>query len=515
MKKIFSKSFVGLFISALIFGQFFTTGFFISPRIAAAVPLPEANVDIDEAWSNMPDGTWIDDTTNVNNDFANDFDLGDLNPGHSLYIGMNSKFKQVIIDVSTVGSREGTTLWEYWNGGWKSLEEIPGFNDPTNNFINPVGIYTITFADILPSDWITTSVNGTDGLYWVKVRTTTGYRDFGYGSVAPKGTKISAVRLNTNASLSDLSVSVGSLNSVFASSTLNYTSDLTYGTSTTPDVFAISADPFAASVVITPAIDVTSEIDLDRTTTIVATAEDSVTTETYTILFNKPAPKISEEAAAPQVNGTSITMAWITDHPATSRVIYDTTSHPMIGLAPDYGYATSTIEDPALVINHSVLINGLTPSTIYYFRSVSKGSPEAVGGEFSATTGNIPVAPPVSNTYGGGFSNNSTAVATTTQTNENTENLLALTENEEQIIGEGVSPAGTINQEIPIETTTAEKIQVLTTNPLPTNQTLAQPTFLANILSAINSKTIKILGTSAGIIIVFFSAYYIFRKRSV
>ena len=126
---------------------------------------------------------------------------------------------------------------------------------------------------------------------------------------------------------------------------------------------------------------------------------------------NNIAPIISNEAAAPQTNGTSVTITWTTDHSATSRVIYDTVPHPELNYQDaNYGYAFTmpTIEESnglPMVTDHSVTISGLNPNTTYYFRSVSHGSPEAVSNqEFSATTNNIPPPAPVTtgSSYGGG-----------------------------------------------------------------------------------------------------------------
>lgn len=89
-----------------------------------------------------------------------------------------------------------------------------------------------------------------------------------------------------------------------------------------------------------------------------------------------------------QVAETSATIQWLTSKPATSRVIYDTVSHPALGSAPNYGYANSTPEidlDPK-VTSHNVTITGLTSGTIYYYRAVSAASPEAVGDEHSFST---------------------------------------------------------------------------------------------------------------------------------
>lgn len=87
------------------------------------------------------------------------------------------------------------------------------------------------------------------------------------------------------------------------------------------------------------------------------------------------------------VSQTSATITWTTSHPATSRVVYDTVSHPTASTTlANYGYAKSTVEDPALTTTHSVTVNGLTADTTYYFRSVSHGSPETVGDEITVHT---------------------------------------------------------------------------------------------------------------------------------
>lgn len=82
---------------------------------------------------------------------------------------------------------------------------------------------------------------------------------------------------------------------------------------------------------------------------------------------------------------TQATITWDTNNPGTSRVVYGTTSQTELGDAPNYGYASSTDiadEDPK-VLNHSVLIEGLTPGITYFYRVISSASPEAVGGENS------------------------------------------------------------------------------------------------------------------------------------
>jgi hypothetical protein len=102
------------------------------------------------------------------------------------------------------------------------------------------------------------------------------------------------------------------------------------------------------------------------------------------------APHISGENAT-SVDTTFATISWITDDLSTSRVVYDTVSHPVKGSAPNYGYTNSTVEtdNSPKVVNHSVLLTGLTPSTTYYYRVISHGSPEAVGEEKSFNTASV------------------------------------------------------------------------------------------------------------------------------
>ncbi len=122
------------------------------------------------------------------------------------------------------------------------------------------------------------------------------------------------------------------------------------------------------------------------------TSVDGATTQDYTVTVTvTPAPVISSEAASSPTS-TSITITWTTANElSTSRVIYDTVSHPSIaGYAAglNYGYASSTATFDMVnkTKNHSLTITGLTAGTTYYYRTVSSGSPETVGTEASFTT---------------------------------------------------------------------------------------------------------------------------------
>ena len=85
---------------------------------------------------------------------------------------------------------------------------------------------------------------------------------------------------------------------------------------------------------------------------------------------------ISDEDASAIPLGQA-TITWLTNKPANSRVIYSMEGEPhtlQLDNLPDYGYAHSTGENPALVTSHSVTITGLDPGVTYYYRCVSHGS---------------------------------------------------------------------------------------------------------------------------------------------
>ncbi|HEY4498979.1 MAG TPA: polysaccharide deacetylase family protein [Candidatus Paceibacterota bacterium] len=168
-------------------------------------------------------------------------------------------------------------------------------------------------------------------------------------------------------------------------------------------------------VVPDPIITFTNDIVTDEATTTVNTnalgtytltysVTDSVgqtTTATRTVTVSDLA-LFAEQDLIPSTS--EITITWSTTHPATSRVLFDTVSHPDAanGSGPNYGYGDSTTEDAALVTSHSVTVSGLTAGTTYYLRPVSHGSPETLGAEFAVTTATPPAPARVSGGGGGG-----------------------------------------------------------------------------------------------------------------
>jgi len=106
-----------------------------------------------------------------------------------------------------------------------------------------------------------------------------------------------------------------------------------------------------------------------------------------------PGLTILNEAAV-ETTTISVTITWQTSYPASSQVIYalESEKHTLdlsdnIGNPPKYGYERTTPETDSFlkVINHSVIISGLTPGTTYHFRAVSHAS-LAISYEHSFTT---------------------------------------------------------------------------------------------------------------------------------
>ncbi len=81
-----------------------------------------------------------------------------------------------------------------------------------------------------------------------------------------------------------------------------------------------------------------------------------------------------------QIDEDSVMIYWTTNLPATQRVVFGSNSLLNIGQAPNYGYAYSTDEVNTYSMVHQVVIDGLTPGTLYAFRPVSKGNGNEIYG---------------------------------------------------------------------------------------------------------------------------------------
>jgi len=102
-----------------------------------------------------------------------------------------------------------------------------------------------------------------------------------------------------------------------------------------------------------------------------------------------PPPLTIYNEAEETVATTSITIKWETNYYSTSQVIYGTMPNQFdFSVGPKkYGYAFATLENTDKVSVHSMVLTGLIPGTIYYYRCVSCASPAVISqNEYSFTT---------------------------------------------------------------------------------------------------------------------------------
>lgn len=119
---------------------------------------------------------------------------------------------------------------------------------------------------------------------------------------------------------------------------------------------------------------------------LIAKVSDRAGNSTEQIIQVGVAAVVSNESSVTP-SQTMAVITWTTDRPTSSRVIYDTIPAG-IGSAPDYGYtfSTGTSDTSPKTTDHSVTITGLTDGMVYYYRTVSEGSPTAIGGQNSFKT---------------------------------------------------------------------------------------------------------------------------------
>src|ERR1035437_3713115 len=101
------------------------------------------------------------------------------------------------------------------------------------------------------------------------------------------------------------------------------------------------------------------------------------------IISNEQALNISNVGAS-----GSATITWDTNKLSTSQVIYGVSPGPYnldLNILPNLGYPLGSTEDGNKVMNHSVILTGLTPGATYLYRVVSHASPATVSYEHQFT----------------------------------------------------------------------------------------------------------------------------------
>lgn len=116
---------------------------------------------------------------------------------------------------------------------------------------------------------------------------------------------------------------------------------------------------------------------------LIARVTDMAGNESEEIIQVGVAAIVSNESSTTPTQTTAV-ITWVTDRPTSSRVVYDTVPHYSLGPPPNYGYAysTGTFDTDPKVTNHTVTITGLSDGTIYYYRTISEGSPTTVGNQY-------------------------------------------------------------------------------------------------------------------------------------
>ena len=72
-------------------------------------------------------------------------------------------------------------------------------------------------------------------------------------------------------------------------------------------------------------------------------------------------PSVISAMASGGLTTSGATITWTTNEPADSQVEYGTST----------SYGSATTRDPALVLSHSAILEGLQPATLYHYRVVS------------------------------------------------------------------------------------------------------------------------------------------------
>jgi hypothetical protein len=159
---------------------------------------------------------------------------------------------------------------------------------------------------------------------------------------------------STVANLIKLSVNGSALNG-FLSGTLNYTFTLKAGATGSPTVTYILADP-KSSAVLTNATDIYGS-EAARTTTVAVTAEDGITTKTYSIVFTVYVPSIDASLSSLSYNATSVP----TFAPGTTT--YDVLLPYGTTVIPTVTYVLSDAKSAAVIANATNLIGTLQQRT--------------------------------------------------------------------------------------------------------------------------------------------------------
>jgi len=166
------------------------------------------------------------------------------------------------------------------------------------------------------------------------------------GNVATPVTRTVNVVNSTNANLSGLTISNGSLSPAFASTTTDYTANVSFSV-TSVTVTPTVADP-TATVTVNGSSNLTNPISLnvgDNTIAVLVTAEDGTTTKTYTITVTRAAASTNANLSALTISSGSLSPAFAADSANYTAAVSNSVTSILV---------SATVSDPTA----SVTVNG-------------------------------------------------------------------------------------------------------------------------------------------------------------
>jgi len=158
---------------------------------------------------------------------------------------------------------------------------------------------------------------------------------------------ISVTAPKTNATLSNINVDGVPLTG-FSPATLDYTVTYPFGTTAVPSVSYTVADETASAVK-------TDAATMPGSTSVVVTAQDGTTKQTYTVNFAVTAPRTDATLSDLKVNGVTVNGFTTSTHEYTINYPYGQLSAPNVTYTLSDAYASVTTTDPTAIPGYSTV----------------------------------------------------------------------------------------------------------------------------------------------------------------